>query len=105
MPLRCDTVAEELGVHESTVYRAIQNKYLYCARGTFPLQHFFQREYSGGTSAARVKEIIRELCTADSRLSDRQITETLEQRGIRLSRRTVAKYRSQMNITSSFERK
>ena len=105
MPLRCDTVAEELGVHESTVYRAIQNKYLYCARGTFPLQHFFQREYSGGTSAARVKEIIRELCAADSRLSDRQITETLEQRGIRLSRRTVAKYRSQMNITSSFERK
>ena len=105
LPLRCDAVAEELGVHESTVYRAIQNKYLYCARGTFPLQHFFQREYSGGTSAARVKEIIRELCAADARLSDRQITETLEQRGIRLSRRTVAKYRSQMNITSSFERK
>ncbi len=105
MPLRCDTVAEELGVHESTVYRAIQNKYLYCSRGTFPLQHFFQREFSGGTSAARVKEIIRELCTADPKLSDRQITETLEQRGIRLSRRTVAKYRSQMNITSSFERK
>ena len=105
LPLRCDTVAEELGVHESTIYRAIQNKYLYCSRGTFPLQYFFQREYSGGTSAARVKEIIREICAANPKLSDRQITETLEQRGIRLSRRTVAKYRSQMNITSSFERK
>ena len=105
LPLRCDAVAKELGLHESTVYRAIQNKYLYCARGTFPLQHFFQREYSGGTSAARVKEIIRELCKTNSKLSDRQITEALEQRGIRLSRRTVAKYRSQMNITSSFERK
>ncbi len=104
LPLRCDTVAGELGVHESTVYRAIQNKYLYCARGTFPLQHFFQREYAGGTSAARVKEIIRELCADDPKLSDRLITERLEQRGIRLSRRTVAKYRSQMAITSSFER-
>ena len=104
LPLRCDTVAAELRVHESTVYRAIQNKYLSCARGTFPLQHFFQREYSGGTSAARVKEIIRELCAAEPRLSDRLITEKLEQRGIRLSRRTVAKYRSQMDITSSFER-
>ena len=105
LPLRCDTVAEELGVHESTVYRAIQNKYLYCSRGTFPLQHFFQREYSGGTSAARVKEIIHDICMSDPKLSDRQITETLEQRGIHLSRRTVAKYRSQMHITSSFERK
>ena len=105
LPLRCDTVAQELGVHESTVYRAIQNKYLYCARGTFPLQHFFQREYSGGTSAARVKDIIRELCASDPKLSDRRITEILEQRGISLSRRTVAKYRFQMDITSSFERK
>ena len=105
LPLRCDTVAGEMGVHESTVYRAIHNKYLYCTRGTFPLQYFFQREYSGGTSAARVKEIIRSICEADPKLSDRQITETLERRGIRLSRRTVAKYRSQLNITSSFERK
>ena len=105
LPLRCDAVAVELGVHESTVYRAIQNKYLYCARGTFPLQYFFQREYSGGTSAARVKEIIRDLCAADIRLSDREISEALERRGIHLSRRTVAKYRSQMDITSSFERK
>ena len=104
LPLRCDTVAEELGIHESTVYRAIQGKYLYCARGTFPLSYFFQREYSGGISAARVKEIIRELCASGDRLSDRAITEILEQRGIRLSRRTVAKYRSQMDITSSFER-
>ena len=104
LPLRCDEVAAELGVHESTVYRAIQNKYLYCARGTFPLSHFFQRRYSGGTSAARVKEIIRELCAGNSRLSDREITEDLERRGIQLSRRTVAKYRSQMDITSSFER-
>lgn len=104
LPLRCDEVARELDLHETTVYRAIQNKYLYCARGTFPLSHFFQREYSGGTSAARVKELIRELCSQHGRMSDREITEALEKRGIRLSRRTVAKYRSQMDISSSFSR-
>ena len=104
LPLRCDDVARELEVHESTVYRAIQGKYLYCARGTYPLSHFFQREYAGGTSSARVKELIRELCAGDGHLSDREITEALEKRGIKLSRRTVAKYRSQLNIASSFVR-
>gem|GEM_PF-1432864 len=104
LPLRCDIVAAELGIHESTVYRAIKNKYLYCSRGTFPLQSFFQREYAGGISAARVKEMIRELCASDSQMSDRRISEILEERGIKLSRRTVAKYRSQMDITSSYER-
>lgn len=104
LPLRIDEAAAEIGVHETTVYRAIQGKYLYCARGTYPLNHFFQREVSGGTSTARVKEIIRELCRDNDRLSDRAIAEALEQRGIKLSRRTVAKYRSQMEIDSSFRR-
>ena len=104
LPLRVDEAAAEIGVHEATVYRAIQGKYLYCARGAYPLSHFFQREASGGTSVARVKEIIRELCQGQARLSDRAIAEALEERGIRLSRRTVAKYRSQMDIHSSFRR-
>ena len=76
LPLRIDEAAREIGVHEATVYRAIQGKYLYCARGTFPLSHFFQRA----------------------------IAEELEKRGITLSRRTVAKYRSQLEIDSSFRR-
>lgn len=105
LPLRIDETACEIGVSETTVYRAIQNKYLYCARGTFPLSHFFQREVSGGTSAARVKEIILELCRENGKLSDRAIAEALEKRGITLSRRTVAKYRAQMDIGSSFRRK
>ena len=104
MPLRIDDCAWELGVHETTFYRALQNKYLYCARGTFPLSHFFQKSLSEGVSTERVKEIIREICQRDDRLSDRAITEELEKRGISLSRRTVAKYRSQLDISSSFTR-
>lgn len=104
VPLRVDETADFIGVHETTVYRAIQGKYLYCARGTYPLDYFFQKEVSGGVSMARVKELIQELCQQDARLSDRAIAEALGQRGIRLSRRTVAKYRSQMDIHSSFRR-
>ena len=104
LPLRIDAVAQEIGVHETTVYRAIQGKYLYCSRGTFPLNHFFPKEVSGGTSTERVKEIIREICRENGKVSDRAIAEALEKRGIQLSRRTVAKYRSQMEINSSFRR-
>ncbi|MBO5537181.1 MAG: RNA polymerase factor sigma-54 [Clostridia bacterium] len=104
IPLRIDETAKELGIHEATVYRAIQGKYLYCSRGTFPLSYFFQKSLSGGVSTARVKEIIREICQSDDRLSDRAITEELQKRGITLSRRTVAKYRSQLEISSSFTR-
>ncbi len=104
VPLRIDDAAREIGVHEATVYRAIQGKYLYCARGTFPLNHFFQKEISGGASVARVKEIIQEICQKNGRISDRAIAEELEKRGITLSRRTVAKYRSQLDIDSSFHR-
>ena len=104
MPLRIADAAEEIGVHETTVYRAVQNKYLYCARGTFSLHHFFQRELSGGTSAARVKELIREICQSDGKMSDQKIADELARRGIKMARRTVAKYRLQMNIASGFER-
>lgn len=104
LPLRIDETAQEIGVHETTVYRAIQNKYLYCDRGTFPLSHFFQKKVSGGTSTERVKEIILEICRENEKMSDRAIAESLEKRGISLSRRTVAKYRAQMDIDSSFRR-
>lgn len=105
LPLRIDETAREIGVHETTVYRAVQNKYLYCARGTFPLSHFFQKEVSGGASTAHVKELIQEICRENGKMSDRAIAEALEKRGITLSRRTVAKYRAQLEIDSSFRRK
>ena len=104
VPYRIDEAAREIGVHEATIYRVIQGKYLSCARGIFPLNYFFQREITGGVSTARVKEIIQEICRCNDRISDRAISEELEKRGITLSRRTVAKYRSQMEIDSSFHR-
>lgn len=104
MPLSIQEAADEIGVHETTVYRALRGKYLCCARGTFPLSHFFQKEVSGGVSTVRVKEMIREICLEKGRMSDRAIAEALESRGVHLSRRTVAKYRTQMNIDSSFRR-
>lgn len=104
VPLRVEDTAREIGVHETTVYRALQGKYLYCAQGTFPLGHFFQKEVAGGVSAARAREMILDICRESGRLSDRAIAEELERRGVRLSRRTVAKYRAEMNIHSSFLR-
>ena len=104
LPLRVDTAAEEIGVHPTTVYRALQDKYLICARGTFLLSYFFQKEVSGGISAAQVKEMIREICRGSSRISDRAISEALDRRGVEISRRTVAKYRAQLDIDSSFRR-
>ena len=104
VPLRIEEAAWEIGVHETTIYRALQGKYLYCARGTYPLNHFFQKAVSGGVSTARVKEMICEICRESGKLSDRAIAEKLEKQGVSLSRRTVAKYRAQMNIDSSFRR-
>lgn len=104
LPLRCDLVASEIGVHESTVYRAVQNKYLSCAKGTFALSHFFQREVSGGVSTERTKEMIAEICKEHGRISDQKIADMLADRGVKISRRTVQKYRSNMAIDSSFYR-
>lgn len=104
VPLRIDEAAREIGVHETTVYRAIQNKYLDCDRGILPLMYFFQREVADGTSAAQAKEMIGQICREHTKISDREIAELLEKRGVILSRRTVNKYRTQMDIESSFRR-
>ncbi len=103
-PLRIGEVSQALGVHESTIYRALQGKYLYCDRGTFPLSHFFPKELSGGTSSADVKEMIRSICEGHERLSDQAIANELAKQGVSLSRRTVAKYRAQLGIDSSYRR-
>lgn len=104
LPLSIEDAAREIGVHDTTIYRTLAGKYLYCAQGMFPLNYFFQKEISGGVSTARVKEMIREICRDGGKYSDRAIAEALERRGVHLSRRTVAKYRAQMNIDSSFRR-
>ncbi|KAG0190459.1 hypothetical protein DFQ28_002031 [Apophysomyces sp. BC1034] len=98
-------VADELGLHESTISRATGNKYMATPRGIFEFKHFFPRELgtdSGGTcSAAAVRALLKEMIDAeDARdpLSDVTLARSLAQQGIQVARRTVTKYRQQMKV-------
>ena len=110
-PLTMQEVAKELDIHESTVSRAVKSKYIQCARGAFPVSHFFSRSVPAGDrkmSATEVKFEIRELIEQeDSRkpLSDQNICDMLAKRKIVLSRRAVSKYREELGIASSAGRK
>lgn len=110
-PLVLREVAEEVGMHESTISRVTTRKYIHTPRGTFELKHFFSSGVStedGGTaSATAIQAMLRKLVDAeDSRkpLSDQAIAEELHRKGIQVARRTVAKYREAMRIPSSSER-
>jgi RNA polymerase sigma-54 factor len=111
-PMVLRQVAEDIGMHESTISRVVSNKYMYTPRGLFPMKFFFH----SGVDSARgenvsslvVKERIRKLVEAEdpaSPLSDSKIMKMLQREGIRLARRTVAKYREEMAIASSDKRK
>lgn len=110
-PLRMADVAEELGLHESTVSRAVKEKYLQCERGVFPLHAFFSKTMAaeGETiSADSIRQRLRTLIDKEDKtkpLSDRALTEQLTAEGIRISRRTVAKYREGMGIPGASGRK
>lgn len=111
-PLTLHQIAEEIGVHESTVSRTINGKYLQSSRGTFELKYFFTSGVEGddgqGVSSNSVKAIIRELIAGENTqhpLSDQEMAEILESKGIAISRRTVAKYRESMHILSSSKRR
>lgn len=111
-PLTLRHIAEEIGVHESTVSRATANKYAQTPRGLFPLKFFFAsgvEDYHGtAVSSESVKCHIKELIEVENSfrpLSDQKLMELLEKRGIVVSRRTVAKYREEMAIPSSNKRK
>lgn len=111
-PLTMKEVAEMVDVHESTVSRAVKNKYILCKQGIYPLRHFFQArlaaEDDGGMSSAHVKEMLRRMVRSENKTnpySDQKLAEMLGEEGCPLSRRTVAKYREQMKIPSSRERK
>jgi len=105
-------IADEVGIHESTVSRAINGKYMQCPRGLFEIKYFFTSGVSGnfgeGISSESIKTFIREIVDAEdpaSPLSDQTIAEMLTERGIDISRRTVAKYRDEMKVPSSSKRK
>lgn len=109
-PLTMHEVAEAVGVHESTVSRAVNGKYLQCSQGVFELRFFFtgSADADGDTTAEYIKQIIANLVRSEDQrmpMSDRAIAEAILIMGIRISRRTVAKYREDMGIPSSNMRK
>jgi RNA polymerase sigma-54 factor len=110
-PLVLREVAEEVGLHESTVSRVTTRKYLHTPRGTFEFKHFFSSSlatHDGGTaSSTAIQAMIKRLIDAESPrqpLSDARLAAELKSAGITVARRTVAKYREAMNIPSSNER-
>jgi RNA polymerase sigma-54 factor len=131
-PLTLKDVAGEIGVHEATVSRITSSKYIQTEWGIFALKHFFSNSVAAtGTSGSRfskegVKEIIREIigqesaketpqtrggargeaqCSGGRGLSDQKIVEILAAKGVSLARRTVAKYRGELAIESSYQRR
>ncbi|WP_321953475.1 RNA polymerase factor sigma-54 [Paraburkholderia bannensis] len=107
-PMLLRDVADELGLHESTVSRATGNKYMATPRGIFEFKRFFPRELetrTGGTcSAAAVRALIKEMIDAENPrdpLSDVVLTQELEKQGVRVARRTVTKYRQMMKLPAA----
>ena len=111
-PLTLKQIAETVGVHESTVSRAINGKYMQCPRGVFELKYFFTggilNEDGSGVSSNSIKSMIKEFVDAEDDkkpLSDSKISELLHEKGIDISRRTVAKYRDDIGILPSSKRR
>jgi len=111
-PMMIKEVAEEIGVHPSTVSRAVANKYAHTPQGVFELRYFFSESVNGpeGSNTSllilkrRVKKLIEEEDPARP-LTDEQITRILQSQGIQVTRRTVAKYREDMHIQSTHQRR
>jgi RNA polymerase sigma-54 factor len=111
-PMMIKEVAEEIGVHPSTVSRAVANKYAHTPQGVFELRYFFSEAVQGPSGSAtpllivkrRVKKMIEDEDTAQP-LTDEQITARLQSEGINVTRRTVAKYREDMKIPSTHQRR
>ena len=109
-PLTLREVAEAIEMHESTVSRVTQNKYLHCDRGMFELKYFFGSGVGSGdgegAAAEAVKSAIGKLIAAETQiLSDDDLVDLLQIQGFDVARRTVAKYREAMGIGSSIQRR
>ena len=105
-------VAERIGVHESTVSRAVKDKYIQCSMGVYPLSYFFSRSLGNtGEDAASpdaAKALLKKLIAGEDKkkpLSDQKLCEQMSAQGCPLSRRTVAKYRDELHIPSTTGRK
>ncbi len=111
-PLRMMDIAERIQMHESTVSRAVKEKYLQCEKGVFALVDFFSQAMATdgmeSISAQSIQNRIETIITQEDKThpySDRELTEQLTAAGIHISRRTVAKYRESMGIPSALGRK
>lgn len=105
-------VADDLGIHESTVSRAINGKYMQTPRGVYEIKYFFSSGVTGshgeGVSSNSIKTMIKEIIDKEdpkNPYSDQDMVKLLSDRGIEISRRTVAKYREGLNILSSSKRR
>ena len=122
-PLRLVDIANRLDIHESTVSRAVHQKYLQCTWGTFPLNYFFAKNAlrssvsplfknadseAGTITAADIKLALKNIIAKEDKkkpYSDRILSEKLEEQGYTISRRTVAKYREEEHIPGASGRK
>ncbi len=108
-PMKLKDIAQELGYAPSTISRAISNKYLECKRGIFPIKSFFTTAIDGDVSNASLKDFLSEMIKNEDRkkpLSDLKLQKLIEEKfNLKIVRRTITKYRKQLNIASSSERK
>ena len=111
-PMILADVAHSIGMHESTISRVTTRKYMHTPRGLFELKYFFSSHVrtAGGThaSSTAIRAVLRKLIASENParpLSDQKLKEILSDQGIRIARRTVAKYREAMTIPSSTERR
>lgn len=112
-PMKLSDIAARLDIHESTVSRAVRDKYMQCSWGVYPLNYFFSKGIAASTAFTSVtpedvKRSIHEVIAKENKkkpLSDRLIAEALDELGIHISRRTVAKYREEEGIKDASGRK
>ena len=111
-PLVLHDIAEAVSMHESTISRVTTQKYMHTPRGIFELKYFFSSHVStsdgGECSSTAIRAIIRRIISEENShkpLSDNKITQVLEEKGINVARRTIAKYRESLSIPPSNERK
>jgi RNA polymerase sigma-54 factor len=111
-PMMIKEVAEEVGVHPSTVSRAVASKYAHTPHGVFELRYFFSEAVQGPSGSATplllLKRRVKKMIADEDRtkpLTDEQITAMLQSEGIEVTRRTVAKYREDMKIPSTHQRR
>ncbi len=102
-PLLQKDLASQVGVHPSTISRAVSTKYAQTPQGFFALKFLCPRNHKG-FSPIQIKGVMKSIIEEDPGLSDQKICALLQERGIEIKRRTIAKYRSELGMLSSYDR-